>query len=201
LAKRSFNYVNPQYGLAIKDVLLKNDRGELSQQYCPGEDLVVEVWFDAQRRIDKPHLWIAVDSAKGPCFSANMLLDGQRPEHLEGKGRIMCRFKALPLLPQDYTVRIAIQTNRREVIVAPQHVASFSVTADLKDYGFNGDFVALASKSTPVVIPYEWTLPNGDVAAMDLKGNPTRSSMTQLEDWSCMQDEGERAFVAEVAES
>lgn len=171
LSKGSFNYLNPQYGLAIEDILLKNSHGEISQQFHPGEDLTVEVLFDAKKRIERPYVWIAVDNSRGPCFAANMLLDGHRPEALEGAGRLVCKFKALPLLPQDYTIRMAIRTSKKDAIVAPQDVATFSVTADLRKYGFKGEFLSLASKSTPVVIPYEWILPHGTIAEMDLKSN------------------------------
>ena len=34
---------NPDYGLTIQKVVLKNDRGEESSQFRPGEDLIVEI--------------------------------------------------------------------------------------------------------------------------------------------------------------
>jgi hypothetical protein len=54
------------------------------------------------------------------------------------------------------------------MIVNYQDAASFSVVGDLSEYGFNGEFLSRASTSTPVVIPYEWELPDGQTAAMSL---------------------------------
>ena len=41
------------YGLAIERVVLKNDGGQETRQFCPGEDLIVEITFDAQRVFGK----------------------------------------------------------------------------------------------------------------------------------------------------
>ena len=50
----SFSCANPDYGLIIQKVALKNDRGEESGQFRPGEDLIVEISYDAQKRIERP---------------------------------------------------------------------------------------------------------------------------------------------------
>src|SRR5207244_2359319 len=88
------------YGLVIQKIVLKNDNGQETRQFRPGEDLLVEIAFDAQKRIEKPYFVIVIQSSKGNCFTANMLLDGHRPKALEGEGLIACRFKSMPLLPQ-----------------------------------------------------------------------------------------------------
>ena len=98
-----------------------------------------------------------------------MLLDGQRPEALEGSGVIKCRFKSMPLLPQHYKVQLVIKDKTaKEFIVNYMDVGTFNVFGDLEDYGYKGEFQNLASNSTPVVIPYEWVLPDGTVAPISL---------------------------------
>ena len=156
-------------GLAIEKVVLKNDGGQETRQFCPGEDLIIEMTFDAQECLEKPYFILAVRGHKGNCFTANMLLDGHRPKFLNGKGKISCRFKSIPLLPQRYTVQLAIKANDgRDVLMHYEDIGSFIVTADLVAYGYKGEFQTRVSEATSVVIPYEWQLPDGTSAMVSL---------------------------------
>lgn len=167
---QSFSYSNQDYGLTIKKVALRNDRGEEASQYRPGEDLTVEISYHAEKRIEKPILAVGVIGVNGACFTSNMLLDGHRPEYLMGSGQLACSFKSIPLLPQNYTVKLIVRSaNIRDVIVDYQEVASFSVIGDLAEYGYKGEFLTFTRHSTPVVVPYEWKLPDGTVATVGLK--------------------------------
>ena len=157
-----------RYGLEIERVTLKNDGGQETKQFCPGEDLIVEIEFNARKRIKAPYFILVVQGKQGNCFTANMLLDGRRPLTLEGKSVISCRFKSIPLLPQRYIVKIGIREDNGRDIILDCQLGSFTVTADLVDYGYQGEFLTLASVSTPVVIPYEWQLPDGTTAAVAL---------------------------------
>ncbi len=169
--------IRSAYGLAIEKVALKNDLGQETRQFCPGDDLIVEISFNAQKALEKPYLILIIQSKKGNCFTANMLLDGQRPSSFEGQGLISCRFKSLPLLPQRYSVRLAIRAkDGKDMILDEQEVGSFSVDADLEDYGYSGNYLSLASVSTPVVVPYEWTLPDGSTAAISLERGREQSA-------------------------
>ena len=105
----------------------------------------------------------------GSCFTSNMLLDGHRPDFLEGAGQITCTFRSIPLLPQSYTVKMIVRAaNVKDLIVNYQEVAGFSVVGDLAEYGYKGEFLTFARHSTPVVVPYEWRLPDGTIAAVTL---------------------------------
>lgn len=162
-------YENKNHGLVIQGVALKNTEGQETRQFSPGEDLVVEVWFNAQKRIEKPYFLLIVQGAIGNCFTANMLLDGHRPEFLDGMGFIACRFKSIPLLPQNYSIRMAIKAkDGHDPIMDYRDVASFTVTGNLENYGYRGEFQTLASAATPVVVPYEWILPDGTIASIAL---------------------------------
>jgi lipopolysaccharide transport system ATP-binding protein len=156
-------------GLTIEKVVLKNDGGQEIRQFCPGEDLIVEITFDAQKCLERPYFILVVQGKRGNCFTANMMLDGHRPKFLKGKGLISCRFKSIPLLPQLYTVQLEVRgTNGRDFLVNYQDIGSFVVSADLVDYGYKGEFLTHVSDATPVVIPYEWQLPDGTTAMVSL---------------------------------
>ena len=131
--------------------------------------LVVEVSYNAQKRIEKPIIALGVLGINGSCFTSNMLLDGHRPEFLEGSGQITCTFRSIPLLPQSYRVKMAVRAaNVRDLIINYQEVAYFSVVGDLADYGYKGEYLNWASGATHVVIPYEWQLPDGTTAMVSL---------------------------------
>jgi hypothetical protein len=109
----------------------------------------------------------------GSCFTSNMLLDGHRPQLLHGPGAMTCTFKSIPLLPQNYTVKMIIRSaNVTDVIIEYQEVAGFSVTGDLGEYGYKGEFITYARHATPVVVPYEWRLPDGTTAEVALTRAP-----------------------------
>jgi lipopolysaccharide transport system ATP-binding protein len=165
----SFSCANPDYGLIIQKVALKNDRGEESSQFRPGDDLIVEIDYDAQKRLEQPYVTLAVEGINGSCFTANMLLDGHRPEVLAGAGNVACRFKSLPLFPQNYSVKMSVtSSNGHDKVINYRDVAYFKVVGDLAEYGYKGEFLSRASRSTPVVVPYEWRLPDGTIAPVSL---------------------------------
>jgi ABC-type glutathione transport system ATPase component len=165
----SLSCANSDYGLIIRKVVLKNDRGEESSQFRPGDDLVVKVSYNAQKRIEKPIITLGVLGINGSCFTSNMLLDGHRPDFLEGSGQITCTFRSIPLLPQSYTVKMAVRAaNVRDLIINYQEVAHFNVVGDLADYGYKGEYLNWAPSATHVVIPYEWQLPDGTTAMVSL---------------------------------
>ena len=167
--KPSFANSNPAYGLVIQNVMLKNNRGEETSEFHPGEDLIVELSYDAQIRVEKPYIVLGVVGINGSCFFANMMLDGARPEVLDGAGTIACRFKSIPLLPQGYTVNMVVRPkNGIDTIMKYQEIACFRVVGDLAAYGYKGEFLEQTSRYNPVVVPYEWRLPDGKSASVSL---------------------------------
>jgi len=168
-SKANFSCIHTAQGLKITKVALKNDQGVDSRQFQPGDDLVVEISYEAEKRIARPTIALGIVGISGSCFTANMLLDGHRPDFLMGAGNLSCTFRSIPLLPQSYTVKMRIQgADPSETIVSYQEVASFDVTGDLSDYGYKGDFIKYARHSTPVVVPYSWVLPDGSIARVGL---------------------------------
>ena len=166
---RPFSCENHDYGFAIHSVVLRDSTGERSNEFHPGDDLTVEIEYEARKRLEEPYLILTIQGKNGTCFTANMLLDGNRPKELSGRGKVACRFKALPLLPQSFSIRMSLRTNNgSDMIFNYQDVAYFHVVGDLKDYGYRGEFVSRASDSTPVVVPYEWYLPDGTIAPVSL---------------------------------
>lgn len=161
---------NRDYGLIVQKVVLRNESGHECREFKPGEDLTVEIHYHAHQPIERPYIILAITGNNGSCFTANMLLDGRRPDILVGQGKLSCRFKSIPLFPQKYAVRISIRAgNGSDNIIGYQDAAYFAVACDLTEYGYKGDFLSRATTSTPVVVPYEWHLPDGTVAPVSLE--------------------------------
>jgi lipopolysaccharide transport system ATP-binding protein len=168
---------NAEYGLTIERVALKNSHGQEVTQFAPGDDLIVEVSYQAERPIETPMFAIGVVGATGSCFTSNMLLDGHRPSMLEGRGRIVCTFRSIPLLPQTYTVKLSVRAaTASDMIIPYQEVGGFNIVGDLADYGYRGDYLHWARTSTSVVVPYEWQLPDGRTIAVDLSCSQERAA-------------------------
>jgi lipopolysaccharide transport system ATP-binding protein len=173
--QNSKSLANPDYEFAIESVKLKNVSGEESNHFYPGEDLVVEISYNARKRIERPMLAVGIVGANGSCFTANMLLDGHRPDFLEGSGQIKCVFRSIPLLPQNYSVKLNIRAATiTDMIVPYQEVAYLTVVGDLADYGYRGEYAAHAKHSTHVVVPYEWQFPDGRSVSVALNRAPSR---------------------------
>ncbi len=170
---------HPDFGFAVERVVLKNGAGQETLQFEPGDALTVELHYDAKIRIERPYVWFSLDSKMGPAFSANMLLDGYQPNELFGQGVLRCTFKTLPLLPQPYTLRMAMRANDvRTGIVYPQEIAFLRVRGDMHAYGFRGEGLQdRLSNSVPVVVPYVWTLPDGTMHHVDLDASRARSDL------------------------
>lgn len=165
-----FRYVAREHGLSIESVVLKNHRGVQSQQFCPGDDLTVEVGFHAERPLQNCYVLLLIDGVLGHCFAANMLLDGAKLPLQDGRGAFQCTFRQIPLLPQSYTVRMKIRAGDGiQDLVPLQDVASFEVVGELEDHGLTGDFRTRVASSVSVMIPYQWTLPDGSTRPFQLR--------------------------------
>jgi lipopolysaccharide transport system ATP-binding protein len=165
----TFSSQNEQHGFSVRCVTLRDGSGNQTTQFSPGGDMIVEIHYCAARPLEKPYITIAIHGVNGSCFTANMMLDGNRPDVLEGEGKIACCFKSLPIFPQSYSVKMCIRTkDGNDRVLDYSDVAFFNVIGDLADYGFRGEFVSRASTSTSVVVPYEWHLPDGTVAPVSL---------------------------------
>jgi len=155
--------------LQIRRVMLKNSKGEPSTEFAPGDELTIEIHYYAPRRFHRPHFWVGVVSQFGSLFGANMLFDGYCPDYVEGEGVLSCTFKSLPLVPQTYTVRMGVRAQDGvTLLAATQEVGFFNVVGRMKDYEFHGELAeTLSWDSAPMVLPYEWRLPDGQIISVD----------------------------------
>ncbi len=154
----------------IEQIVFRNCRGEETLNFAFGDDLLVEIHFRARQSIRKPHFWIAIAGRSGSLFGASMLFDGHCPDHIEGKAVITCVFKSIPLLPQLYTVSMGVRAeDGMTLLTETKEVGFFNVVGRMKDIGLTGELADVLSwNSMPMVIPYEWHLPDGRAVSVEM---------------------------------
>jgi lipopolysaccharide transport system ATP-binding protein len=153
-------------GFEVTSVTLNDNTGRATSTFLTGKDIEVRIHYKASRRIIKPFFWLVIQGRYGPVFGANMLLDGQNPEAIEGEGTISCRFSSVPLLPQTYTVRMGVRSHggKGDDLFERQEVAVFHTTGDLAQVGLQGENAnSLAERAVSYIHPYEWIYADGTV--------------------------------------
>ena len=121
-----------------------------------GNPLAVRMHFDAQVPVASPIFEVGISDGRIGCFAlASMLIDGQAPEHVHGRGYVECRFESLPLLPRAYEIWGCI--GGQEGIgdhVAWQRLRRFRVVGEIG--GRRGAVTHGLVHAAPVVLPYSW---------------------------------------------
>ena len=145
-------------------VALRNAKGEATSNFQPGEDIIIDIQYFARKPIPKPHFWIAIESQFGSLFAANMLMDGLRPDFVEGKGGVRCVFKNARLLPQSYSVSVGVRDEEGMQNLTPTvaSAAMFNIVGNALDYRMPGEVAdRLLGSSSPMLVPYEWQFADG----------------------------------------
>lgn len=166
--------------VTIVKTTLKDGNGQVTSTLYPGDDLIVDMSYHARTKIPRPNFWISIESQHGSLICASMLLDGRSPDYIEGEGTISCRFKALPLLPQLYTVRMGVRDeNGRIMLTKTRDVGYFYIQGKMSDFGFDGNLADVLSwDSAPMIIPYQWQLP--ERRTIDVSLVPQKTSQEKV---------------------
>ncbi len=137
--------------------------GDARQAFKKGEDVVIKINFRARRLIRRPHfcIWISDSTAAIPLFAANMLIDNNVPDSIEGEGSIECTFKHVPLMPRTYYIWLEVYgEDRAELVFKWKKLGAFRIV----DPFFSSDIeqrkgaARFSSAHAPIQIPYEWRI-------------------------------------------
>lgn len=138
-----------------------------------GRGLTIDIHYSAAEPVERPYFWVAIKGMHGTLMSASMLLDGACPPVLDGEGSLRVTFPKLLLMPaQTYTVTLAMrEADAVTPIIRTADVASFSVVGEPADVDAHGPLAGnFLHRSTSVVVPYTWTLPDGSEHAVSPGG-------------------------------
>jgi len=148
--------------LFIERVVLRNARGEVTDQFDSGDDICLDIEYVANGRINRPNLWVQIANSigQGVCI-ANTMFDGHSPDFLEGPGKATCVFRAPRLTPQAYAIWMGTRAADGVTLLSnSKDVAYFSVMGSLNDYGLMGPAADVFLSDFPwPIFPYEWHFP------------------------------------------
>ncbi len=155
--------------ILIEQVILRDLDENENVEFRAGEPLTVEIIYFVPQRIVRPNFVLVISGKHGFLFGASTLFDGYQPDYVEGRGKIACKFKSLPLMPQFYTVSLGI---RREdgitMLIRSRQVATFRVLGHAQDVcGYGAIAESLVRDAASVLVSYEWHLPDGQIHSID----------------------------------
>jgi hypothetical protein len=158
-------------GIDIVKTVLRNAAGQETDTIRSFDPLSVELHYEATRRIEQPYFWVGIGTAHGSFAGANMLLDGHRPDFVEGHGRIVCHFGPLPLLPQAYRLHGGIRSaDGMTMLIESRTIGAFRVEGGARTLGLEGEIAAaLVRLASPVLVPYAWEFDDGHRAEVDFR--------------------------------
>jgi lipopolysaccharide transport system ATP-binding protein len=156
----------------IIKTVLRNEEDVETSCFFPGEKITVEIHYETTKKIMRPYFLLGVGGRSGSLFAANMLFDNARPESIEGSGLIRCKLDNPPLLPQLYWVRGGVRASDGiSFLIESRTLAAFTVSGTINTFGFSGKVAeSLTRDSAPVLVPYEWILPDGSRYKQDFLG-------------------------------
>jgi len=156
--------------IEIEQIRLMDGNDQNTSVYSPGSPITVEIRYHAKRPVHRPYIWIGIRSQFGSLFGANMLMDGVRPEVLEGRGTIRCTFHSLPLLPnQIYRVMFGgREADGLSLLFKATEVTHLIVAGSAEEMGLKGEHAdSIMGQSAPVLLPYTWELPDGRTVSVN----------------------------------
>jgi lipopolysaccharide transport system ATP-binding protein len=111
--------------IEIIDVRLLNRRGEEQEEFMTGDEMTVEISFDAHRPVVEPEFGLAIYREDGVQVNGpNNQFAGVPIDKVDGKGKVFYKIHALPLLPANYVVSAAVH-NSRYMLTYDHHVKAY----------------------------------------------------------------------------
>lgn len=153
--------LEPQQGpLRITSVRLVDGDGRDAISFTTGDDIVVEIRYEADGVIANPFVCVSIAVQGGsPLLMASMLLDGHTPGSLRGSGVLRCRWNSTPLLPKVYEVWTEVWgADRTETLVNWQKVATFRIAEHgaAQSQAARKGAIRHLRADAPIKAPYRW---------------------------------------------
>ncbi len=106
----------------INSVRILNYKERETKSIKPCEDFIVKAEFTVNEKVREPHFGIAIFREDGVyCYGPNTLFDGYKMDYLnKDSGWFSIRYKAIPLLPSNYRLSVAIW-DKKEILAYNYH--------------------------------------------------------------------------------
>lgn len=146
--------------VVIDEVRITNQNNVTNLNFQYGDDIIVEIHLTADEEIEKPLIQLHMGMVGYGFFTcASNLMDGFVAEKFnKGKNTVKCTFKKVPLLPNNYEIRIAIRDKSgANAITESKNIGTFLCTTVLSEIGFNPTLSDVyAHETLPPSIEYSW---------------------------------------------
>lgn len=141
--------------LKIVGVDVRDAAGAPANIVLPGEPLTVRLHVEAPAPVAGPIFTVGIGTAQSGLLAlASMLVDGEAPARIEGRGTIECTFERLPLNPGVYEVWGGARGEAGYgELLEWQRLAVFRVGADGSG---DGRAVVSAASTAPLKLAYRW---------------------------------------------
>ena len=102
--------------------------GEACTSFATGDELEVQIGYEAREHLKQPAFGIAFYGGDGTCYTGtNTVTSGFEIDHLAGRGTLCFRMSKLPFLPGLYRIRIDLHDRHMGVIDSLQSAAHLRV--------------------------------------------------------------------------
>lgn len=156
----------------IEKITLRDAMGNVQSNFQFAGNIEVEAELNSLYDIDKPYIWIAIKSYRGPITAASGLIDGYRPGSFsKGKNVIKCTFLNVPLLPGQYILSMGIRSgDGNSLITDTKDIGVFNITTILNGTSLNHALAdRISADSLSPIIPYQWEFNDGKKYTFDIK--------------------------------
>ncbi len=126
--------------IIIDEVKITNQHNVTDLNFKFGDDVVIEIHMTSKENFENPFFQLNLGQVGYGYFTcAAGLIDGFTPSIIkEGKNIVRCIFKKVPLLPNQYEVRLAIRDKTGTVgLTESKNIGVFNGCSVLSEIGFN----------------------------------------------------------------
>ncbi len=120
----------------IIDVKLYDNSKNEGYVYKTGDDMIIEIKYETDRKIEEPVIGIGIFRNDGVhCYGTNTNIDRIYDIFLKSEGTIVCIIKNNNLLPGEYKLDVAIHTRDGFDYDYYKGIKSFRMYSDVQDVG------------------------------------------------------------------
>lgn len=150
-----------QTELAIQELWTCGENNEQKQLFDSHEPLSVHIRYQTRSKVEKPHfcIWVSASLAPEPLFAANMLIDGQAPDYIDGQGVLRCTFYDLNLMPRKYYIWLEVYgKDGAKILFTWQRLGSFQIKDEevIESGKEHKGAMRFIKYHAPVRVDYEW---------------------------------------------
>jgi lipopolysaccharide transport system ATP-binding protein len=151
-------------GIPSLRVSLRDSSGNKTRRFKTGDDITVRFQFGPCKVPVPIKLWVGISGHCGAYFGASMISDGTSFDVHGQECELHCKFKAVPLLPGDFTLSFGAFSQDELVEIVKLSTLDFEITGAMADLGLVGGKAELwRDRNTQLLNPYSWNFSNGQV--------------------------------------